>query len=229
MFELNLFHEQQQLQHDRDYDPVKLTILGGLLILSGLIAWYSVVYLSMAGLRRDIASKKAELKKLDNDLKAMGTLTDLGKIQSQAMSIDDRIRFRVLMATQIDILRDVIPTNCQVRSLKTVRTMAVTETVVKGAKKDFTVRKTGPSMDMLMEVETRGKTKVDVLQSRDSLLETLQREPRFAGWLKQVTNSNRNDVIILNGTTLDPKGGEPAIGIFEFKLPFALKDQPKEI
>lgn len=238
MFELNLFHEQQQLQHERDFDPVRLTILGGVLVLSGLICWYAMVYLSMSGLRKEIADKKAKLKKLDDELKGMGTLTDLGKIQQQALSIEDRIQCRVLLANQLDLLRDIIPTNCQVRTLRTVRTIGTLETLVPPgpnarSKAPVVVKKRSPMLDLLLEIETHGKTKVDVLQTRDNLLESLCKEPRLTNSIKQVmnedTHTNQNDVTVMPGTVQDPKGGEQAKGIFEFRLPFALKDKPKDI
>lgn len=238
MFELNLFHEQQQLQHERDFDPVRLTILGGVLVLSGLICWYAMVYLSMSGLRKEIADKKTKLKKLDDEFKALGTLTDLGRIQQQALSLEERIQCRVLFANQLDLLHDIIPTNCQVRTLRTVRTIGTLETYVPAGPNARTrapvlVRKRTPMLDMLLEIETRGKTKVDVLQTRDNLLESLRNEPRLASSIKQVlnedTHTNQNDVTVMPGTVLDPKGGEQAIGIFEFRLPFALKDKPKDI
>ena len=139
----------------------------------------------MGGLRAELNAKRTQLKKLDKELKGLGELTDLSKIQSQAQSLQDRMEHRTPLATQLDILRDVIPTNCQVRAFRTQRGLAISETVVKGRKADVTIRKAMPTLQIVMEVETHGRSKLDVLDTRDRLLEVLRRSPRLGEWATQ--------------------------------------------
>lgn len=237
MLELNLFHEQQELQRQRDYDPVKLTILGGIVVILGILAWAGVIYLKSASVRVRLAENKRTFDKLEADLKALGDLTDLEKIRSQATSLHNRISNRVLMATQLDILRTAIPTNCQVREIKLARAIDITETTLPGRpnKPGITVRKVMPSADFLFTVVTRAKTKSDVLQIRDGLEESLHGEPQFRSWIQQVpmhegdTNLWNEVVVLPTSKAQDPLGKDAAIGIFNFKMPFALKDEPREL
>lgn len=233
MYHLNLFYNQQRIQREKDLDPVRLTLLGGLLILILLTAWAGVIYLGMAGLRADLNAKRTQLEKLDKELKGLGGLTDLSKIQSQAQALQDRMEHRTPLATQLDILSDVIPTNCQVRAFRTQRTVGISETVVKGRKMDVTIRKAMPTLQIVLEVETHGRSKLDVLDTRDHLLDVLRQSSRLGEWAVQNTapdGSNAwNQVDLLSGSTPDPKGGGLAVGIFEIKIPMALKDAPKDL
>ncbi|MDD2706874.1 MAG: hypothetical protein PHV34_02605 [Verrucomicrobiae bacterium] len=232
MFELNLFYEQQEIQREKDFDPVRLTVLGGSLILTIIVVWYGFLYLKMSDLRNELAGSRAQLKKLDSEFKQLGALTDLPKIRTQAQSINNRIHTRVMVATHLGVVRDLIPTNCQVRSFNLRRGMASSEVIKRGPKGSRTVKKVVPSAEITLEIEARGKTKVEVLQIRDRLLDVFQKEPRFRDWLKQSEETgatNRNDVVLAPGMTSDPKLGEQAVGVFELRLPFAPKDKPREL
>lgn len=234
MLQINLFHEQQQLQRERDFDPVRLTFIGGIIIMACTAFWALMIYIGMSNLRTDLASGKGRLEKLNREIKALGPLTDLPKTKSQAQTLRDHVEHRVLFATQLDILRDVIPANCQIRLLKTTRSLKTTETTVESKKGSVVTKTIKPTLEMSLEVNTRAKDKVEVLQIRDNLIHLLHHEPRFREWLVQTSNQKENsniwnEVIPVSSTTHDPKAGEMAIGIFEFKLPFALKDSPKKI
>ncbi len=250
MFQINLLYEQQELQRQRDYDPVKLTILGGIVIFLGIALWVMSLYISMGSLRKELSSNQAELAKKEDEFKKLGNLTDLAKISNQAQALRTRSEYRVLMATQLDILRDTIPTNCQIRSLKTARLMnsfdEFTEIPDKenpGKKKKIPVKKIAPGLEMAIVVATSGKSSVEVHQVGDSLEEKLRLEPRFREWLRQIRDENTNntntwnDVERVSRRVIEPKGGEGEAGSgadlyegeFQFKMPFALKDLPKEI
>ncbi len=233
MLELNLFHEQQELQRERDYDPVRLTLLGGALLITLIVLWGSILYLRMGELRSNLAKRHTELIALNKELAGLGQLTDFPKIQAQAKSLDTRIQTRTLFATQLDILREVIPTNFQVRSFKTGRSMKETETTVAGKKGNITIKKSQPSLDILVELEARGKDKVEVLQMRDNLMDALRRNPRLAQWAHQIPDESEkgtwNEIVLLKNITKDPKSGDPAVGQFDIDIPIALKDEPKEI
>ncbi len=236
MFQLNLFHEQQQLQRERDLDPVRLTVLGGLLALLGILIYAGGIYMSMGGLRTELASKRVRLGELDKELKNLGALTDLGRIQSQAQSLQDRLEHRTLFANQLDILCDVIPTNCQVRAFRTQRGINVTEVVTKGRKADVVVKKATPTLNLFFEVETREKSKLEVLETRNRLKDVLAQCPRLREWTMQSVEideggatNNLNQVEIVNSVAQDPRGSDLAVGIFEYKIPIALKDEPQEM
>jgi len=233
MLEINLFYEQQQLQRERDFDPVRLTLTGGFCILMLITIWGLIIYLRMGELRAGLASQNAELKKLTKEFADLGQLTDFPKIQSEAKSLENRVANRTFFATQLDILRDAVPTNFQVRSFKTGRALKTTETVIQGKKGSFTIKKAMPMLDLMVEVQARAKDKVGVLQMRDSLIDSLRRDTRLRDWAKQVPDetekANWNEVDAVSSVAQDPKAGEPAIGLFELRIPIALKDEPKEM
>lgn len=234
MLQLNLFHEQQQIQREKDYDPVRLTILGGSLIAACITVWALTIYVTMGDLRSSLATSNANLTKVNDELKKLSPLTDLPKIRGQAESLRNRIEFRALFATQLDTLRTAIPTNCQMRVLKTSRSMSVVDVTIPparaGLKPGFAKRAT-PTLDMIIEVNTQASTKPDMFEIRDNLEKNLCLDPRFQPWIRQKAGETNlwSDITRLSSTTQEPKAGQPWIGIFEFKFPFALKDPPKDM
>ena len=231
MLQLNLFHEQQQFQRERELDPVRLTLLGGILIVACMTLWVGLIYLKMGSLRSELASSKKESEKLKQELKALEPLTDLPKIQAQAQTIHDRIMDRVLIATQLDLLRNIIPPGCQLQSCKTKRDFKTTEIVTPGKKGPIVTQKITPALEMLLEVNARAKDRVSVLQVRDNLIDLFHREPRYRKWVVQKPSENDgtnmwNEVSLVSSVIPDPKAGETAVGVFNFKIPFVLKDLP---
>jgi len=235
MFQINLFYEQQEIQRAKDYDPVRLMIVGGALILLGIGLWAALLYFKMGGLRDDLAQNDAELKKKEKEKADLGQLTDLSKIQGQEMSLRKRIENRVFFATQLDILREIIPTNCQIKSLKVVRAIVVTkESKEIEDKKDpskkvkVETEKSVPSLDMVVVLFTRGKARLNILQTRDSLEDLFHRNQRLSAWLRQVSNedasANWNDVTRASQNIFEPKGGGPFEAEFTFKMSFAQKN-----
>ncbi len=234
MLKLNLFYEQHQLQRQRDLDPVRLTIFGGILIAAFTVVWALSIYWNMGSLRTDLAGSITQLKTLKQNFQALGPLTDLPKIKSQAQALQNWIAHRALFATQLDILRDITPLNCQIRLLKTLRGMQVTETTITERKGPTTVKHVKPTLEISFEIITRAKDKIGVLQTRDSFIHALHQEPRFRDWVKQTPDENGstntwNEIILTSSTTHDPQAEEMATGTFEFKIPFALKDPPKDL
>ncbi len=244
MLYLNLFHEQQQIQREKDFDPVRLTILGGALLVTVIIVWAVGIYLGMGQLRSDLADNKNKSAKKEKEFKALGMLTDLPKIQSQTQSLQNRTAYRTLFANQLDSFRNTIPTNCQVLSLKTTRLINPIDIPVPGitvpgkkAGPPIVKKMMVPTLDITFQVSTQAKSKIEVLQIRDQLLEVLQKEQEsrvkeYRNWLHQerldsATNVWK-EVAVFTVTAQDPKEGEMAVGIFEYKTPIFLKDQPKE-
>jgi Tfp pilus assembly protein PilN len=62
---LNLYHEVQNKKLKRQRDPLKIAIMGMLVIAVGLIAWYFYRLESVRGLTFEAGQKLAELKKYD--------------------------------------------------------------------------------------------------------------------------------------------------------------------
>lgn len=233
MLQLNLFYEQQQLQRERDLDPLRLTVFVGVLTVAFITVWALSIYWNMGSLRSDLAGSKTQLKNLKQTFNTLGPLTDLPKIESQAQALQNRIANRVLFATLLDILRDITPPNCQIRLLKTTRGMQTTEITQTGKKGSIIEKQIKPTLEVSFEINTRAKDKIAVLQTRDSFIHVLRREPRFHEWVKQIpdesgSTNTLNEIVVASSTTRDPQTGEMATGIFEFKIPFALKDLPKE-
>jgi len=243
MLRLNLFHEQQEIQRAKDYDPIRLTIIGGILLMAMMLCWGGVIYFKAKPIRDNKEYQDTKKKGLDDKLKKMikeaGGLTDLPKIQGQAQALHDHMANRTMFATQLDIFRDLIPTNCQMTALKTSRAVVEKEEKIPGKKvgdkqrPPTTVRKKLATLNIVFTVTTQGKDKVEVLQVRDELERLLHREPRFRDWVTQVPDAPGssncwNAVEIGLPITRDPEGGLPAVGIFEFTLPMNVRYQPKE-
>ena len=232
MYRLNLFYDQQRIQRAKDLDPVRLTILGGLVAALLILLYWSLIYIRMGDLRAELDSRHKALTKLDGELKDLGTLTDLTRIQGQAQLLQERMEYRTSVATQLDILRDVVPTNCQLRVFKTQRGLQTSETITKDRKGNPVVTKTViPTLNLLLEVENRGKDKVEVLQTRDRFLDQLRQAPRLREWAVQTTpegsTNSLNRVDLVSSQTPDAARGT-AMGVFGFRLPLALKDPPRE-
>lgn len=232
MYRLNLFHEQQQLQRARDLDPVRLTILGGLLVAL-LIAVYAVLlYIRMGDLRSDLESRRKELAQVEAHLKGLGPRTDLARIQGQAQLLQERMERRTPIATQLDLLRDMVMTNCQVRLFKFQRGLQITETTVEGRKGPIVIKKVAPTLTMTVEIESRGKDKVEVLQTRDRQIEEFRNAARLKEWAVQTavegSSNSLNHVDLVSSQTPDAARGV-AMGIFEFRVPFVVKESPREI
>lgn len=231
MYRLNLFYEQQQIQRERDLDPVRLTILGGLMVAMLILVYSAWLYTRMGDLRAELDSRRKALVELDGKLKELGPLTDLGRIQGQAQLLQERMERRTPIATQLDILRDVVPTNCQLRLFRTQRGSQVSETTLEGKKGPIVIKKIAPTLNVVLEVETRGKDKVEILQMRDRLLEDLRQAPRLKEWAAQVTpegtTNSLNRADLVSSQTPDAAKGA-AMGVFEFRVPIALKEPPRE-
>ncbi|MCC7519912.1 MAG: hypothetical protein IT578_12105 [Verrucomicrobiae bacterium] len=229
---LNLFHEQQRIQRERDLDPVRLTILGGLVVAIVILLYAGVLYTRMGGLRVELEARRKGLAQLDAQIKTLGPLTDLARIQGQAQLLEERREFRIPVATQLDLLRDVIPTNCQVRLFKTRRDMQISETTLEGRKGPIVVKKVVPVQNLVIEVETRGKDKVEVLQTRDRFLEDLRQAPRPKKWAVQVPAEGSSNTItrvdLVSSQTPDAARGA-AMGIFEIRIPLALKEPSRDL
>jgi hypothetical protein len=213
MLQLNLFYEQQRIQREKDLDPVRLTIVGTCLILLIIGVWGLLLYMNMRPVLTEVASNAAEAEKLKKQLTAMGTLTDLPKIQNQARKLFDHTAHRILTANQLDHLRYTIPTNCQVMVFKFSRKPGQTE-----EKKPILHR------ELTLEVHTKAPEKVQVLQIRDLVYEGLRKETRFQEWVRQIpdvtgaTTNMENEALLTSSITKDPKDHIPALGIFEFKM-----------
>lgn len=232
MYRLNLFYEQQQLQRTRDLDPVRLTILGGLLVAL-LIAVYAVfLYLRMGDLRSELESRRKDLARIEAQLKGLGPRTDLARIQGQAQLLQERMERRVPIATQLDILRDVVLTNCQMRLFKVQRGLQTTETTVEGRKGPYVVKKVVPTLTTTVEIESRGKDKVEVLQTRDRQLEEFRHAARLKEWAVQTaadeSSNTLNRVDLRSSQTPDAAQGV-AMGVFEFSVPMVVKEPPREV
>jgi hypothetical protein len=238
MLQLNLFHEQQQIQKEKDFDPVRLTILGGIFAFVAIVLWAVVLYAKDAPLRVNLAkaeNAKAALVKKKNE---MGAFIDFPGIQEQANSLKKRIVYRTLFATDLDILRNLVPTNCQVQVFKTSRGFETSiEKVPQRRGPPVEVKKTTPSLAVNFSITTKGKDKVEILQVRDSFLEVLHKDPslRDRAFVKQVPPEDGspglwNDVEVKSNTH-EPKGNEKAVGIFDYKLNILMdeaRDKAKE-
>jgi hypothetical protein len=233
MLKLNLFYEQQQIQRAKDLDPVRLTIVAGVLITLGILAWACFIYFRLAPLRSEVALNQLRRDQKKKEQTEMGQPTDLPKIQSQSDSLHNFEINRVLIASQLDTLRTTVPTNCQIRLFQTKRDVkTVTETV-----KDHEEKKLILSLDMSFEANAQAKDKVKLLQIRDNLFDALRNEPRFRDWVQQApsetgTSNLVNSVISVSSITKDPNPLKDAKdtdfhGVFEFKMPIAIKDPPK--
>ena len=232
MYRLNLFYEQQRIQRERDLDPVRLTILGGLMAAMLILLYSAWLYTRMGDLRAELESRRKALAQLDGKLKELGTLTDLIRIQGQAQLLQERMERRTPVATQLDIMREVVPTNCQLRLFKTQRGSQVSETTLEGKKGPVVIKKVAPTLNLVLEVESRGRDKVEVLQTRDRFLEDLRRAPRLREWAVQVaiegSTGSVNRVDLVSSQTPDAARGT-AMGVFEFRVPLALKEPPREV
>lgn len=232
MYRLNLFYDQQQIQRERDLDPVRLTILGGLMVALLILLYSGWIYTGMGDLRAELEHRRKTLAKFDGELKDLGTLTDLARIRGQAQLLQERMERRTPVATQLDILRDVVPTNCQLRAFKTQRGFLTSETTLAGKKGPVVIKKIAPTLNLLLEVESHGKDKVEVLQTRDRFLEELRHAPRLREWAVQIVSeddtNSLNRVDLLSSQTPDAARGT-AMGVFEFRLPLALKEPPREV
>jgi len=237
MLRLNLFYEQQRIQREKDYDPVRLTIVGGTLIILIILVVGAILYFKMEPLRKDIQGAEDQLKKLNAEYEALGKPVDFPRIQAQANAIQNHMEYRTLFATQLDILLDVIPTNCQMRLFKTARGMQQDEKSTPGRKKDappIITKTIVLRLEMAFEIYTEARSKVEVLQIRDQLVESFRRESRFRDWVHQVPDESGgsnvwNEVIVASSMADDPKGDSMASGLFEFKLPLVTKYQPREL
>jgi hypothetical protein len=242
MLHLNLFHEQQQIQREKDFDPVRLTIVGGVLILLCILLWGGIIFYNSSGLRSELTASEAEFKNRETELKALEPRSNLPKTESQVAALQTRLENRTLFGTQLDILRDLCPTNCQIRKLYTLRSLPVERTTLKRQKGDkiieIVTEKRMPLLSMTFEIHTRAESKLKVVKIRDDFIQSLRANERLKPYIKQVTQDGAaaeapstntwNEVITVTNVTPDPKPGEHANGIFEFRLPFQLKDKPKE-
>jgi hypothetical protein len=227
MLQLNLFYEQQQIQRDKDLDPVRLTIIGGVLAIS-IIGMYALWLWFEAGpTRTDLEHAMIEKGKLEKEWKELGPLTDFPKIQSQATALKNRIETRTLFATQLEILRDIIPTNCQVRSFKSNRYVNKIEVQVPNKKGAPTITtKIVPAISISFEVKTMGADKVEVLQIGDRLFEIIQKDSRLKSLVEQeVVDNKKVNKVSWTKVAPDPTGNQKAVGLFTFTLDLLLKEK----
>jgi hypothetical protein len=233
MLKLNLFYEQQQIQRDKDLDPIRIAIVLGVLITLGILAWATFIYFRLEPLRKGVEANQLTLKNKKEVLSRLGTPTDLPKIQSQSDALYYYQMNRILIAPQLETIRNTLPTNCF------IRLFSVTHEV-----KDFMendIKKTQLNASMFCEANATSSDKVALLQIRDHLIESFRKEPGFRPWIQQVPSTIEagvtnfvNSVIEFPSVTKDPnlskdaKSGENQYrGFFEFKMPFVIKDLPQ--
>ncbi len=240
MLQLNLFHEQQRIQLEKDLDPVRLTIVAGGIVTLIILVWSLTIYFNLSPLRKELADVKdsvSKKEKLFKSLENQGGLTDFPKIQSQAQSLQNQMEYRTLFATQLDVYRDLIPTNCQVKAFSTSRSLRVSETTQSAGRKGGTIvtKTSAPTLEIVLSIRTQAKTKVDLLQIRDQLIDVFRQNQRLQQYAEQELSDNStnkwNRIVLTPGSAVfnDPKLGEMALGDFELKIPLKLKDPSKEM
>ncbi len=244
MLELNLFYEQQQIQRDKDLDPVRLTIVGGSLLILAIGLWAGMIYVKMAPLRAELADARTKLEAAEKLYKGLGEIYKLDQIKDQCSALKNRMDNRALFSTQLDVFRDLIPTNCQLTAFTTTRNLKTINIEKEGNVPDpanegkskkgkIQVPHQVPVLELGLKITTSADTKLEVSQIGDNLKKLLQTAPRIHEWAVPDTDDSKSNTWnkVTEGPRInqDPIGKEKAVGIFDFRIPIALKDEPRQV
>jgi hypothetical protein len=111
---LNLLAEEQQAQEARARDPVKLFTAVGLAVLTGAVAWGGT-------LSAVLMQKRSELHALESKWDTMNKVgpeeVEFQKAMAFAQQIVTANRSRLLVAPQLALVKDLIPSSIQVSRL----------------------------------------------------------------------------------------------------------------
>lgn len=245
MLHLNLFYEQQQIQRDKDLDPVRFALIGGTLLVLGIGLWGSMLWVNMNPVRENLDKKTKEHAAVLLAVSNLGTRTDLDGITRQSMSMQNRVGNRVLFSPQLDVYRDLIPTNCQVMTFSATHGMRKISQPEKRKVKDpetknmvektVLVEKQVPTVDTTLVITMKAKKKVEVLQLQDEVENLIRRDPRIRQWAATKPDADGstnvwNEVTRVAHTETDPtRSTEMSVGTVTLKIPMAVKDTPQEV
>lgn len=115
---INLLREEQQIQTERKRDPLKLGLLGVLLIALVMLGYYLVQAAKLSGITRQVHQLEAtwNAKKPDFE-KAQARQAELSSLIAKADALRGIMNARFLWAAFLADLTNTIPSNASLTSL----------------------------------------------------------------------------------------------------------------
>jgi Tfp pilus assembly protein PilN len=112
---LNLYHEIQRQEIQRQYDPLKISMLGILVIALGLASYYFVEAGKLASVQGRLNEQQEEFSKLEPQAKAAERdQEEINKEIKLAEVLAKRIEDRFYWAPILEQVATVVPTNVQI-------------------------------------------------------------------------------------------------------------------
>ncbi len=115
---INLYHEVLRAKRQEQYDPLKLSIMGLIIVAVGMAAWYFVQLKRTSDVKSALSAQTAEFNKLSPQQKAAEKKeTDLNKQIDLAEKLTKRMEKRIYWAPLFGLILSTIPENAQLTKL----------------------------------------------------------------------------------------------------------------
>jgi hypothetical protein len=178
---LNLLAEEQQAQVERARDPIKLFIAVGLTVLMVAVACGGTLSAILSQRRAELQGLDARWKKMNDVGQGEG---DYQKDSDYATEIIAVNHSRVVMAPQLAIVKDFLPSSIQLSHIKFA---LVTETTGGGGGGEEGKHPARPtqSKHLVLELEGIASSKRPELEV-DRFLDSLRNDPHFGAQVEDI-------------------------------------------
>ena len=115
---INLYHEVLRAKRQQQYDPLKLSMLGLIVVVVGMAGYYFVQLKRTSDVRSAFSAQKAEFDKLSPQQKeAEKKETELNKQIDLAEKLTKRMEKRIYWAPLFESIQSAVPANVQITKL----------------------------------------------------------------------------------------------------------------
>ena len=112
---INLYHEVLRARHEEQYDPLRLSMLGLIVIVIGLAGYYLLALTGRNSVQNALAAKQHEYNTLQPKLKIATTEEEsLSKELGLAQEVAKRIEERFYWGPVFEHIISVVPANVQI-------------------------------------------------------------------------------------------------------------------
>jgi cellobiose-specific phosphotransferase system component IIB len=175
---LNLLAEEQQAQQERARDPVKLFIAIGLAVLALVVAWGGMLSVILMQRQAELRALEAEWEKINAVGEKEGEFQGMNGHAEEIVALNHS---RVLVAPQLAMVKDIIPSSIQLSQFNFVLTVETPVSDASGEEAGGGKRAPHPKPVerlMLLMVGTASSDRPEM--EVDQFLRTLRHDEQFS-------------------------------------------------
>jgi hypothetical protein len=217
---INLLAEEQQAQVERARDPIKLFIAVGLSVLTMAVALGGTLSAVLGQRRAELQGLEARLKKMNDVGQGEGDYQQESAYAAEIIAVNHS---RVVVAPQLAMVKDFLPTSIQLSHIKFA--LAKETTGGNGGGEEGTEGKhparPKETQHLVLELEGVASSKRPELEV-DQFLDSLRNDPRFGAQLEDIQLRS------IGRTTSDSDKAGSALPAVNFVIECWYKEQVKK-